>query len=56
MHRQCNITKRVKTAKGLRYSPVVNAGERPPECVRRRIHISGCDFRLRWLYSGPEVH
>jgi len=25
MHRECNVTKRVRTAKGLRYCPVVSA-------------------------------
>ncbi len=28
MHRQCNVTKRVRTAKGLRYCPVVIAANR----------------------------
>ena len=60
MHRQCNVTKRVRTAKGLRYCPVVIAGNRRiiPDLVlvngNRERHPEGA-YYLEWRENGRRV-
>jgi integrase/recombinase XerD len=60
MHRQCNVTKRVRTAKGLRYCPVVIAANRriKPDLVllngKRERHPEGA-YYLEWRENGRRV-
>jgi integrase/recombinase XerD len=60
MHRQCNVTKRVRTVKGVRYCPVVTIanGRIKPDLVlvngKRERHPEGA-YYLEWRENGRRV-
>src|SRR5438093_845397 len=60
MHRECNLTKRIKTDKGLRYCPVVLSpnGRVKPDTVlidgREERHPEGA-YYIEWRESGKRV-
>jgi len=60
MHRECNVTKRVRTAKGPRYCPVVIAanGRIKPDLVivndKPERHPEGA-YYLEWRENGRRV-
>jgi integrase/recombinase XerD len=60
MHRECNVTKRVRTAKGLRYCPVAIAenGRIKPDLVlvngKQERHPEGA-YYVEWREKGRRV-